>query len=292
MCATYLNANVRSIRPWDQLCRERAPLIDKKPRGFNWTTGQPLAVLLVDRGCEDELIRLLNDTLVTIGSEQSASQVAVRVIDSAEDALQQIRQKKPNLVAISGGNAIVVQRLLRHSDCSLLILPERSLDAKKAKTQTILVPVDFSPESYAGAMFAIDLAQRSEPPRPRVELLRLYQVTPGYHRAGWTYEQFADRLRTVNEESMDAFVRGLGQNHGNDLITRCLETKHAARAVTALVENRGYGQLVIGSRSRTWLTGLLMPSFTNRVVLSASVPTWVVRDAVNPLGLAEAMWSR
>ena len=274
-------------------------VVDSARHVLDWASGGRLTVLLVASECRTEPTLLLETTRAALGEKGLAAmgvQLLLRWGDSVDQALAQAEREQPQLIVTCDGG-VSTQRLLRRSPCSLLVLPGR--DARHTTitdTGRILVPVDFSPESREAALFALQLASARGRHAGTVELTHVYPAGVGHHKMGWTYEQFCAKVRAAAEERMGDFVSRLKQSVINGaasgLRAECHQGNHAAKTILDLAEQTGCSQMVLGSRARSAMAGLLLPSVTERVVLSARVPVWVVRSGFPFLGLMEGAWFR
>jgi nucleotide-binding universal stress UspA family protein len=196
---------------------------------------------------------------------------------------QEVERHQINLV-VAAEAAMETQRLLRSVSCALLILPHCEVEPRGP----ILVPLDRDNIRLATLQFASNLSQITNEP---LEILNLYSVPVGYHKMGQSHREFAEIMRAHSAERIAAALARL-EHHGPPIIdTRLVLIKSTKSIAVAIVEEaraRRYSQIVVGGRLRRPVAGILLPSISERVVLSSPWPTWVVRDGSDPIGFIEA----
>lgn len=221
-----------------------------------------------------EPLTLLDGVRETLQSDGLAeTRVLLRTGDAVEEALAQAERNEAEvIVACDGG--VVTQRLLRRSSSSLLILPDRGVEAATTGVKRIVVPVDFSPESEQAVRFALALGRSRGWDSSAVELVHVCES----NRA---------RKCAAAEHRLRRLIRQLAQHGATGARVQCRLGKRPADSILELARQPGCTELVHGCRRRSVLVGLQLPGVTERVVLSAPVPVWVVRDRLPFLRVTE-----
>ena len=135
----------------------------------------------------------------------------------------------------------------------------------------ILVPVDGSPPSHNAADYAAKMAGLMA-----AELVLLYCHKPFPSVIGEPYLQKAITQRLENSQKMLAPYREMLEEHGIAISERILEGPPGNRICeTARIE--GCEMIIMGSRGRTDLQGLLLGSTAHRVLHGAHCPVLVVK---------------
>lgn len=199
---------------------------------------------------------------------QPAKKILTMVKDSDIDLV--LAGKKKTLE----GTGVLVQRLARRADCSLLIIPEGSATS----LAKLLVPSDFSENSRLALETALTIAERTS---PDVQLVvqNVYSVPAGYHYTGKSYEEFAEVMKKHAKRDYKKFVK--------DLDTKNIKVKD----VYSLDNNENkmsdiYGMakeikadgIVIGAKGRTAASALFLGSIAERAIqMNEKFPLLVVR---------------
>ncbi len=137
--------------------------------------------------------------------------------------------------------------------------------------KTIVLAVDESDESWAAAEFAAGLASQT---KAEVVLLHCYRPVPRILGTP-NFDNMAQRLTAYAEEILEPYARFLERE---EVAHRALTIPGRRAQVirdTALGEKADL--IVMGSRGRTDLEGLLLGSVTSQVLQIAPCPVTVVR---------------
>ena len=142
--------------------------------------------------------------------------------------------------------------------------------------ETVLVPVDGSPQSDA----ALDHALEQFPDAGIVALTAVDPVAAGYSAApgpdaggypGEWIEQANDRADRILD---DAVEHAADQGREVDTVR---VTDRPARAIVDYADEEGVDHIVLGSHGRTGVTRVLLGSVAENVVRRAPCPVTVVR---------------
>jgi nucleotide-binding universal stress UspA family protein len=180
---------------------------------------------------------------------------------------------------------MVTQRFLRSVPCALLIVPHCEVEPRGP----ILLPLDRDNIRLATLQFASNLSRVTNEP---IEILNIYSVPIGYHKMGKSYREFAAIMHAHSAERIAAALEKLNHRGPPRIDTRLVLTKNTKSIAVAILEeakSRRYSQIVVGGRLRKPVAGILLPSISERVVLSCPWPTWVVRDGSEPIGFFDAV---
>lgn len=143
-------------------------------------------------------------------------------------------------------------------------------------SETVLVPVDGSPQSDA----ALEHALEKFPDDEIVALTAVdpvaagYAAAPGPDTAGYPGEWIEQAHERADGILDDAVERAA--EHGREIETVRV-TDRPARAVVDYAEEEGIDQIVLGSHGRTGVTRILLGSVAETVVRRAPCPVTVVR---------------
>jgi nucleotide-binding universal stress UspA family protein len=139
------------------------------------------------------------------------------------------------------------------------------------KLRKILVPVDGSDYSMRAAAYAAEIAKIVD---GQVMLMHCHKSFPVV--LGEPYFQNAiNKIMKQAEELLEPF-RKILQDAGADYSERILEGP-AAKTICQAAEIEKADMIVMGSRGRNDLEGLLLGSCTHRVLKTAPCPVLVIR---------------
>ncbi len=139
------------------------------------------------------------------------------------------------------------------------------------KLKNLLVPVDGSDYSIRAAKYAAELANLMG---GEIVLMHCHKSFPVVLRE----PHFQNAINKINEKSNKLIepYRKLFQETGTSFIERILEGP-AAKAICEVAKLEKLDMIVIGSRGRNKLEGLLLGSCTHRVLSMAPCPVLVIR---------------
>ena len=149
------------------------------------------------------------------------------------------------------------------------------------RCRSILVPVDFSPDSLAALKAGLVVAQKLACPLTVLHVIHDPSNRPGFYHsrnAGFTV---IEGMEEAAKEMMEEFlsqndILNVAESAGVDMTTVLLRglpvTQILHHAQTANVD-----LIVMGSRGRTGLSSLLIGSRAQRVVQLSPIPVMVVK---------------
>ena len=139
------------------------------------------------------------------------------------------------------------------------------------KQKYFLVPVDGSDYSMRAAKYAAELTNLMN---GKIVLMHCHKSFPVVLRE----PHFQNAINKINEKSNKLIepYRKLFQKTGTSFVERILEGP-AAKAICEVAELEKLDMIVIGSRGRNKLEGLLLGSCTQRVLNTAPCPVLVIR---------------
>lgn len=152
--------------------------------------------------------------------------------------------------------------------------------AKKAKTQPILVPVDFSEHSQAALMFASELAESISCPLIVLHVVHDPGDAPGFY-AGRQGVNGLKKMEDVASDMMGEFMQQMIKehpDHGNlkHAQTMLLVGLPVTRILEAADKVQAY-MVVMGSKGRTGLSHVLLGSKAEQVVRLSPFPVTIVK---------------
>ena len=172
------------------------------------------------------------------------------------------------------GSGVLVQRLARRAACNLLIVPEGS----RVGIKKILVPSDFSENSRLALESAVSIAQKNGPD-VQVIVQNVFNVPPGYHYSGKSYEEFSEIMEKHARKDFKKFIKNIdlkGQkvkdvysldksdNLMTDIYDKAIEIESDV--------------IVMGAKGRTAATALFLGSIAERAIqMNSRFPLLIIR---------------
>ena len=139
------------------------------------------------------------------------------------------------------------------------------------KLKKFLVPVDGSDYSMRAAKYASELATLMDGEILLMHCHKPFPVVLGEPN----FQKAVDKRMEKSNELIEPY-RKLFQETGTSFIERILE-RPAANAICEVAKLEKLDMIVIGSRGRNKLEGLLLGSCTHRVLSTAPCPVLVIR---------------
>ena len=154
---------------------------------------------------------------------------------------------------------------------------------KKAQTQPILVPVDFSEHSEAALLFASELADCIPSPLIVLHVVHDPGDAPGFY-AGRQETNELEKMEDVASEMMNDFMERIIKDHPDRACLKHAETKLLiglpVTRILEAVEKIQAHMVVMGSKGRTGLSHILLGSKAEQVVRLSPVPVTIVKAQV------------
>ena len=191
------------------------------------------------------------------------------------------RKKVPGRASNSG---ILIQRLARRSNCSLLIVPEGC----KPKIKRLLVPIDFKTESKNALEEAILLARKANQDT-EIYTQCVYSVPSGYHYSGKSYEEFSEIIKEHTRKDFKEFIKDIEMTGVDihELYTLDSNDDHTTE-INDMANNLEVDGVIIGVRTLTKSTSLFLSSKAEKLIgLDSNFPLTVVRAKNKDLGLLD-----
>jgi len=149
------------------------------------------------------------------------------------------------------------------------------------RCRSILVPIDFSPDSLAALKTGLTLAKKLGSPLTVLHVVHDLSNRPGFYYSRNAGVTVLEGMEEAAKEMMEEFlsqnnVWNLAEETGVELTTRLVR----GLPVTQILHHaqvEGVDLIVMGSRGRTGLSNLLIGSRAQRVVQLSPIPVMVVK---------------
>lgn len=202
------------------------------------------------------------------------------------EILDRLRAGTTDLVVVGKGdaNAAFVEKLVRKSTCSVLVVPAGRMGTR----QGILVPTDFSEDARRALETAAAFARGRN--RGRLDCFHAYEIPYGWHKTGMSKEAYCRELETWRLGRFEAW-RGLPGLSGLSLNLVCQETVEVGCGILREAERLKAGLIVMGARGKDAMAEMLLGSTTAQVVRETRVPTLVVKPKGSGRALLDLLFA-
>ncbi len=216
-------------------------------------------------------------------SKQRIDKVAfdVREGNPLEQLLQTAEQTHADLVIVgqsgaSSNHGILARNLARKTNCSALIVPEKS----KLRLRRILVPIDFSVHSVEAFKIAVGINKQLAEPA-EIVCLNIYE-TPSLAAVyiGKRTEELREIVEKDRMESFKLFLENYGAEQAANIKTKLIENRvgDIGTYIMDYADEIDADMIVIGAKGHSRVERLLLGSVTERLLSeNEAIPTLVVK---------------
>jgi len=181
------------------------------------------------------------------------------------------------------GSGVLPQKVINLMHSSVLLVPEDIT----FKLDKIVAPIDFSKHSELTVEQVINLSENSE---TSIQFIHVYTVPSGYHKAGKSYDEFAEIMKNHARADYKAFLTKMDiqESHSCDYV---LDDDHRpADKIFNYAEKENADLIVMGSKGRTGLASILLGSVAAKVVsYDTQIPLLVVKEKKENMGFLKAL---
>lgn len=207
--------------------------------------------------------------------------IEIRQGDRMAELLSIAAERRINLIvmgAAANGSRGFAARIATQAPCSVLVAPDHC----KSLPRSLLVPLDYSPDSAMALRVALDWARAAG--IHELILHHCARVPNGYSRSGLSYEAFGERMKEHARNDQAEFLAGHDLTGLNVTETFVYGRKPAFTILNNPHMNSSTA-VVMGARGRTPLANLLLGSVTEEVIRRAEGAVLAVREtrALNSL---------
>lgn len=174
-------------------------------------------------------------------------------------------------------------KIARKAPCSVLVIPE----GVSPSIKKILVPIDFSENSFRAAEVAIAFA--ASKPNVSIQFLHVYRLPIGYSKTGKTDIQFGEIMKSNAIKSYIEFIKKIDLKEVSSTVEFILHEK-AAECIKSTIEKDRIDLVVLGARGMSENAGILLGSVTENLLLTTDVPLIAVKKKGDGLKFLEALF--
>ncbi len=159
------------------------------------------------------------------------------------------------------GSGIIMEKLARKSDCSILFVPENF----KARFKKILIPVDFSKRT--DNVFETACMIQKYLPHTQFYCLHVVEVPGGYTRIGKTYDEFAWTMVEHAEQRWEKYYK----EHNLAIlepvhVCKPNENGSIAKSIINYAHDQNIDLIMMGSKKQTKASAFILGSVGEELV--------------------------
>lgn len=178
-----------------------------------------------------------------------------------------------------------LQKVVRSVGCTITLVPPTLAD----EINTLLVPIDFSKNSFMALEHALQLAKKR--PEIKIHALHIYKIPSGYFKTGLTVDEFSEELIKAVKVRLKKFLsdKKIDENsftmhyklQKNDSIPYMINRFSFSNQVDAVI---------MGSRGRNTLSSFVLGSITEALIdRDQYLPLIIVKNKGRSMKLWDAL---
>jgi len=210
--------------------------------------------------------------------EGNAFDTLLKFVDNKEIDLVLMGRKKS-----LKGSGILPQKVTNLIHSSVLMIPENA----EFSLNKLVVPVDFSKHSTLAVEQVLNLKESTD---VKPQFVHVYTVPSGYHKAGKSYDEFAEIMKQHAQHDFKEFIGKMELKETFECDFVLDDDKRPADKIFAYADEQNADLIVMGSKGRTGLASVLLGSVTSKVVdFDTNIPLLVVKEKKENMGFLKAL---
>lgn len=178
-----------------------------------------------------------------------------------------------------------IQKMIRRSSCSVALVPP----TVSAKIENILVPMDFSQNSYMSLELASQLS--SQHPEMHVHGLHIYKLPHGYFKTGLSKDEFIEEMVTNAQQEFEQFIERCTMDRKRlTMHYRMQNGDGIPYMINRFAFSNKIDAIVLGSRGGNTLSTFFLGRVTEALIdRDQYLPMFVVKNKGENLKIWEAI---
>ena len=194
-----------------------------------------------------------------------------------DDLLKFIADNSIDLVIVGKDNdddttKRFAEKVARKAPCSVLIVPKGA----KPEFKNIVMPIDFSEHSDLAFDETMAIATASK--LKEITTLNVYEVHPGYHKTGKSFEEFAEIMKENAKKEYTSFIKNHEDLKGLTINANYILDDDTADGILKYLKKEQKDLIVIGSRGRSTGAAILLGSVTEKLIHNAEISVLSVKQ--------------
>ena len=203
-----------------------------------------------------------------------------------------VREKDIDLLVInrsdendSESEVAFLQKVVRSVGCTIALIPPTLPD----EINTVLVPLDFSKNSFMALEHALELAKKR--PGLTIHALYIYKIPSGYFKTGLTAEEFSAELLKAANTRLNTFLKNNGINKKSFTMHYQLQKNDSIPyMINRFSFSNQIDAVIMGSRGRNTLSSFVLGSITEALIdRDQYLPLIIVKNKGRSMKLWDAL---
>ncbi|GAB5410085.1 MAG: universal stress protein [Balneolaceae bacterium] len=178
-----------------------------------------------------------------------------------------------------------LQKVVRSVGCTIALVPPSLPD----EINTVLVPMDFSKNSFMALEHALELAKKR--PGVQIHALHIYKIPSGYFKTGLTVDEFAEELLKAAKVRLNKFLedKKIDENSFN-MHFKLQKNDSIPYMINRFSFSNQVDAVIMGSRGRNTLSSFVLGSITEALIdRDQYLPLIIVKNKGRSMKLWDAL---
>lgn len=178
-----------------------------------------------------------------------------------------------------------LQKVVRSVGCTITLVPPTLPD----EINTLLVPMDFSKNSFMALEHALELAKQSM--GIKIHALHVYKIPSGYFKTGLTIDEFAEELLKAAKARLDKFLSDKKIDINSfDMHFKLQKNDSIPYMINRFSFSNQVDAVIMGSRGRNTLSSFVLGSITEALIdRDQYLPLIIIKNKGRSMKLWDAL---
>lgn len=243
---------------------------------------------------DDSIKGAIQDKIKDYEGITSVKNIGYQILDGVKlrSISEIVRKEKTDLLVLNRcdendteSEVAFLQKVVRSVGCSIALIPP----SLPEDINTILVPIDFSKNSFMALEYALDLARKR--PEVKIHALHIYKIPSGYFKTGLTMDEFSEELIKAAESRLSAFLKT--NNIDKDSFTMHYKLQKSD-SIPYMINRFSFSNqvdaVIMGSRGRNTLSSFVLGSITEALIdRDQYLPLIIIKNKGRSMKLWDAL---
>lgn len=178
-----------------------------------------------------------------------------------------------------------LQKVVRSVGCSIVLVPPTIPE----EINTLLVPIDFSKNSFMALEHAMKLAGKRS--GIHIHGLHIYKIPSGYFKTGLTIDEFSEELLNTAKDKLTTFLKEKKRNEANfTMHYKQQKSDSIPYMINRFSFSNHVDAVIMGSRGRNTLSSFVLGSITEALIdRDQYLPLIIVKNKGRSMKLWDAL---